>query len=171
MGAPSSGKRSRMDGETILLWIFITIVVVGVGSVAGAVHLGSILSGDGQALPANPFELVFGLISHKVTWPAAATWVLVGFGVIIIAVAVLVVRSVLRRRSKRSRVDAAAQHMAKGRDLRALSLRGATATTASPRPPMPSAVSSTPPRNNAAASTARHCRWRPASPTAKSPAG
>ena len=31
MGAPSSGKRSRMDGETILLWVFITVVVLGVG--------------------------------------------------------------------------------------------------------------------------------------------
>ena len=128
MGAPSSGKRSRMDGETILLWVFITAVVLGVGSVAGAVHLGSLLSNDGQKLPANPFELVFGLLSQKVTWPAAATWVLIGFGVLIILVAVLVVRAVLRRRSKRSRVDAAAQHMAKGQDLRALSLRGATAT-------------------------------------------
>lgn len=128
MGAPSSGKRSRMDGETILLWVFITVVVLGVGSVAGAVHLGSMLSNDGQKLPANPFELVFSLLSQKVTWPAAATWVLIGFGVLIIAVAVLVVRAVLRKRSKRSRVDAAAQHMAKAKDLRALSLRGATAT-------------------------------------------
>lgn len=42
--------------------------------------------------------------------------------------AVLVVRAVLRKRSKRSRVDDAAQHMAKGQDLRTLSLRGATAT-------------------------------------------
>ena len=128
MGAPSSGKRSQLDTETVLLWVFITIVVLGVGSVAGAVHLGSILSGDGQTLPANPFELVFGLVSQKVTWPTAATWVLVGFGVFIIVVAVLVVRAVLRKRAKRSRVDTAAQHMAKGRDLRALSLRGATAT-------------------------------------------
>ena len=128
MGAPSSGKRSQLGAETILLWIFITVVVLGVGSVTGAVHLGSMIAGDGQKLPANPFELVFGLFAHKVTWPAAATGVLIGFGVGIVALAVLVVRAVLRRRSKRSRVDVAAQHMAKGRDLRALSLRGATAT-------------------------------------------
>ena len=35
MGAPNSGKRSQLDGETILLWIFITVVVLGVGSVTG----------------------------------------------------------------------------------------------------------------------------------------
>ena len=67
MGAPNSGKRSRMDGETILLWVFITAVVLGVGSVAGAVHLGSLLSNDSQTLPANPFELVFGLLSPLFT--------------------------------------------------------------------------------------------------------
>src|SRR5690242_14533649 len=55
MGAPSSGKRSQLDAETVLLWVFITVVVLGVGSVTGAVHLGSILSNDGQKLPANPF--------------------------------------------------------------------------------------------------------------------
>ncbi|MFC8041744.1 type IV secretory system conjugative DNA transfer family protein [Paenarthrobacter sp. NPDC057355] len=128
MGAPNTGKRSQLGGETILLWIFITVVVLGVGSVTGAVHLGSMIAGDGQKLPANPFELVFSLFSHKVTWPPAAAAVLIGCGVVVVALAVLVVRGVLRRRSKRSRVDVAAQHMAKGKDLRALSLRGATAT-------------------------------------------
>ncbi|UOD83455.1 type IV secretory system conjugative DNA transfer family protein [Paenarthrobacter ureafaciens] len=127
MGAPS-GKRSGLDAETTLLWVVIAVVVAGVGSITGAVHLGSILSRDGQELPANPFELVFSLISHKVTWPPAATGVLIGFGVLALVIAVLVVRAVLRRKAKRSRVDAAAQYMAKERDLEALSLRGATAT-------------------------------------------
>ncbi|BCW86452.1 hypothetical protein NicSoilE8_41250 (plasmid) [Arthrobacter sp. NicSoilE8] len=128
MGAPTSGKRSGLDAETTLLWVFIAVVVAGVGSITGAVHLGSMLSHDGQELPANPFELVFSLISHKVTWPPAATGVLIGLGVLALVIAVLVVRAVLRRKAKRSRVDAAAQYMAKGRDLKALSLRGATAT-------------------------------------------
>ncbi|MCX8456559.1 MULTISPECIES: type IV secretory system conjugative DNA transfer family protein [Paenarthrobacter] len=128
MGAPNSGKRSGLDTETTLLWVVIAVVVAGVGSITGAVHLGSLLSRDGQELPANPFELVFSLISHKVTWPATATGVLIGLGVLALVIAVLVVRAVLRRKAKRSRVDAAAQYMAKGRDLKALSLRGATAT-------------------------------------------
>ncbi|WP_427019535.1 type IV secretory system conjugative DNA transfer family protein (plasmid) [Pseudarthrobacter sp. P1] len=128
MGAPSSNKRSQLSGETIILWVIITAVVLGVGSVTGAVHLGSLLAGDGQQLPGNPFALVVGLFKGTVVWPAAATWLLIGFGVVVVAVAVLVLRAVLRRRSRRSRVDVAAQHMAKGRDLRALSLRGATAT-------------------------------------------
>ncbi|MEC3853088.1 type IV secretory system conjugative DNA transfer family protein [Paenarthrobacter ureafaciens] len=128
MGAPNSGKRSGLDAETTLLWVFIAVVVLVVGSITGAVHLGSMLSHDGQELPANPFELVFSLISHKVTWPPAATGVLIGFGILNLVIVVLVVRAVLRRKAKRSRVDAAARYMAKGRDLKALSLRGATAT-------------------------------------------
>lgn len=128
MGAPSSNKRSQLGGETIILWVVIAIVVLGVGSVTGAVHLGSLLSGDGQQLPGNPFALVIGLFVGTVVWPAAATWILIGLGVVVLALAVLVLRVVLRRKSKRSRVDVAAQHMAKGKDLRALSLRGATAT-------------------------------------------
>ncbi|WP_139006911.1 type IV secretory system conjugative DNA transfer family protein [Arthrobacter crystallopoietes] len=128
MGAPNSNKRSRLDGETLILWVLITAVVLGVGSVTGAVHLGSLIAGDGQQLPGNPFALVIGLFTGTVVWPPAAMWVLIGLGAVVAVLAVLVLRAVLRRRSKRSRVDVAAQHMAKGRDLRALSLRGATAT-------------------------------------------
>ena len=82
MGAPTSGNRSGLDTETTLLWVVIAVVVAGVGSITGAVHIGSMLSHDGQELPANPFELVFSLISHKVTWPPTATGVLIGFGVL-----------------------------------------------------------------------------------------
>lgn len=128
MGAPSGNKRSQLGGETVIPWVIITVVVLGVGSVTGAVHLGELLSGDGQQLPGNPFALVVGLVKGTVVWPEAATWVLIGLGVVVLALAVLVLRVVLRRKSKRSRVDVAAQHMAKGKDLRALSLRGATAT-------------------------------------------
>lgn len=128
MGAPSSNKSSQLGDETIILWVVIAVVVLGVGSVTLAVHLGSLLAGDGQPLPGNPFALVVGLIKGTVVWPAAATWVLVVLGIVVLALAVLVLWMVLRRKSKRSRVDVAAQHMAKGRDLRALSLRGATAT-------------------------------------------
>ncbi len=128
MGAPNSGRRSQLDPGTVLLWVLIIAVVLAVGAVTGAVHLGSALAHDGQRLPANPFELVLGLLARKVIWPAPSTWVLAGLGAVVAACAVLVARAVLRRRAKRSRVDAAAQHMAKGRDLRALSLAGATAT-------------------------------------------
>jgi type IV secretory pathway TraG/TraD family ATPase VirD4 len=128
MGAPDSGRRSQPDPGTVLLWVCIIAVVVVVGAVAGAVHLGSALAHDGQRLPANPFELVLGLPTHKVAWPAAATWALAGLAAVIVVLGVVVVRAVVRRRAGRSRVDAAARHMATGRDLRALGLRGATVT-------------------------------------------
>jgi hypothetical protein len=72
-----------------------------------------------EDLPANLFWLVLGLIAHEVTWPAPATWVPVVLAVVIVMVTVAVASMVRRRHARRSRVDAAAQHMAKGRDLRA----------------------------------------------------
>ena len=128
MSAPNRNKRSQLGGETVILWVMIAVVVVGVGSLTGAVHLGSLVAGEGQELPGNPVSLVLGLIKGTVAWPAAATWVLVGLGVVVLALVMLALQVVLRRKAKRSRVDVAAQHMAKGKDLRALSLRGATAT-------------------------------------------
>jgi type IV secretory pathway TraG/TraD family ATPase VirD4 len=128
MGVPDSGRRSQPEPGTVLLWVCIIAVVLAVGAVAGAVHLGSALAHDGQRLPVNPFELVLGLLTRKVAWPAVATWVLAGLGAVIVVLGVLVVGIVVRRRAGRSRVDAAARHMARGRDLQALGLRGATAT-------------------------------------------
>jgi type IV secretory pathway TraG/TraD family ATPase VirD4 len=128
MGAPNSGRRSQPDPGTVLLWVLIIAVVLVVGTMTGAVHLGSALSHDGQRLPANPFELALGLLTHKVIWPAPSTWVVAGLGAVIVMLGALIVGIVVRRRAGRSRVDAAARHMAKGRDLRALSLAGATAT-------------------------------------------
>ncbi|MDQ4490780.1 TraM recognition domain-containing protein [Sinomonas sp. ASV486] len=129
MGAPGRGHRAAQPAlETTLLWAGIIAVVLVVGALTLAVHLGSLLSGDGQRLPANPFELAIGLLTHRVTWPPAATWILAVLGAAVLALAVLVARAVLRHRARGSRVDAAAQYMAMGRDLRALTLAGAIAT-------------------------------------------
>lgn len=70
------------------------MILVGAGATTGAIHLGSMVAGDGQQLPKNPAELLVGLIKGTVTWPAPATWILVGFGVILVALATLITRAV-----------------------------------------------------------------------------
>ena len=125
MGAPNK-KASHLSGETIALWAVLAVVMIGAGSTAGAIHLGSKVAGDDQQLPKNPAELLVGLIKGTVTWPAPTTWILIGFGVILAALAVLITRAVLKSKSKRSRVDAAARYMATPKDLKAQTLRGAT---------------------------------------------
>lgn len=82
--------------------VLLAIVMVGAGATTGAVHLGSLIAGGGQQLPKNPAELLVGLIKGTVTWPAPATWVLVGFGVLLVALAVLITQAVRKSASKRS---------------------------------------------------------------------
>ncbi len=69
MGAPNK-KASHLSGETIALWAVLAVVMIGAGSTAGAIHLGSKVAGDDQQLPKNPAELLVGLIKGTVTWPA-----------------------------------------------------------------------------------------------------
>lgn len=126
MGAPNK-KTSQLSGETLALWVVLGIVLIGAASVAGAIHLGSWVAADGQQLPKHPAELLVGLFKGTVTWPAPSTWILVGFGVVLAGLAILITSAVLKGKSKRSRVDAAARYMAMPKDLKAQTLRGATA--------------------------------------------
>ena len=126
--APRARRRRRGDPASGI--VISRRRVSAVGSVAGAVHLGPCWPATRQQA-ARPTRLSWSsawLAQGTVAWPAA-TGVLIG----------------LRRpdrpgggRSggpcgaahggKRSRVDGAARHMGRGRDLDALSQRGATAT-------------------------------------------
>jgi type IV secretory pathway TraG/TraD family ATPase VirD4 len=132
----SSG--SRIDPGTVVLWIVLVLVVVGVGAVTAAVHLGRRLAGSAAAgtepLPGNPFELVIGLGTGTVAWPAPATWVLAGLGAAGLLLAGLATAVTVRLRRRRSRVDRAARHMGRGTGknspLHALSHRGAAASAA-----------------------------------------
>ncbi|MGO2938694.1 MAG: conjugal transfer protein, partial [Glutamicibacter arilaitensis] len=60
-----------MGSEAILVWIGVIVVVVGVGSIYAAMFLGHKIAGTGEALPADPFSLVFGLFGGKLNWPGA----------------------------------------------------------------------------------------------------
>ena len=134
--SPASGQRrtrtSGANGNTdgLIVGALAVLVLVGVGSVTAAVHLGNQLTpvpvGSPQTnLPTNPFDLAAGLIGGDVAWPPAATWLLVAGGVLLLLLAITVTVLVLRWRRRRSRVDAAARHMGRGKDLAALTARGA----------------------------------------------
>lgn len=78
-------------------------------------------------------------------WPTAATFVLVALVVVLVGAAVGVWAQIERRRSRRTRVDAAASLMGRGHDLAHLTKKGQTATakrlgvTAPPPPGTPAA--------------------------------
>lgn len=149
MSTPNNRRRDPggISGEVILLWIGIVLVVVVVGFVYAAMHLGHRLAGSGVEVPGNPFAVVFGLLGGDLPWPGAAGWwALGGTGVIVIVLGALVGLAVHSLRRRRSRVDRAANYMGRGRDVESLSRKSAQATarrlgvTASPGVPIGRAI-------------------------------
>lgn len=125
MSAPN--RKGTGLGDGLGIWLAIgAAVVIGGGSWVSA-HLGSWMAGLASP-PAHPVDLVAGLAKGRVPWPVQSTIVAcVLLGVLIsLTVTVLVVRS--RTAHKRTRVDKAAVHMGRGKDLDHLGTKGATAT-------------------------------------------
>ncbi len=119
---------SGVNGDAALIWVGIVVVALVVGVPYAAVHLGHRLSGTGAVLPGNPFDLFFGLLDSTVPWPPSGTWVAGGLVLGLCLVAALLTMLALRLRRGRTRVDRAATYMGRGRDLHALSRKGATET-------------------------------------------
>jgi type IV secretory pathway TraG/TraD family ATPase VirD4 len=125
MSAPN--RKGTGMGDGLGIWLAIgAAVVIGGGSWVSA-HLGSWMAGI-AAPPAHPIDLVAGLVKGRVPWPVQSTIVTcVLLGILIaLTVTVLVLRS--RTAHKRTRVDKAAVHMGRGKDLDHLGTKGATAT-------------------------------------------
>ncbi|SFU10572.1 type IV secretory system conjugative DNA transfer family protein [Arthrobacter sp. ov118] len=125
MSAPN--RKGTGLGDGLGIWLAIgAAVVMGGGSWVSA-HLGSWMAGLASP-PAHPIDLVAGLAKGRVPWPVQSTIVAcVLLGILIaLTVTVLVVRS--RTAHKRTRVDKAAVHMGRGKDLDHLGTKGATAT-------------------------------------------
>ncbi|MDN5763240.1 MAG: TraM recognition domain-containing protein [Microlunatus sp.] len=116
-----------MGTEAILLLIGVLIVVIGGGTLYAAVRLGHQIDGSAEGLPSDPYELIFGLFSGKVSWPAAGAWILAAAAVLVLALVLLFVLAWRKGRKKASRVDRAASVMGSGRDIEPLSRRNAAA--------------------------------------------
>jgi type IV secretory pathway TraG/TraD family ATPase VirD4 len=123
-----SGGGSQHGAELVLLWAFIGIVGVVGGLVTASVHFGASLDDSRQALPANPFTLMFGLADKRIRWPSSATAVLIAFVALLLLVAAVATVVYLRHQKGRTRVDRAASRMGCGRDIAPLGQRNATET-------------------------------------------
>nr|WP_298324982.1 TraM recognition domain-containing protein [Haloactinopolyspora sp.] len=131
MSTPNNRRRDPggLGAEAVLVWVAIVVVVIVVGSVYAALHLGHRLAGTGTQVPADPFSAVFGLLGGDVAWPGAAGWWVVGgLAAIGVLLAVLVGLLLRRLRRNRTRVDRAASYMGRGRDVEALTRKNAQAT-------------------------------------------
>lgn len=127
----ASRKRVGAGGahtEALLLWSVIGIVLLVVGLVTAAVHLGAALDGRGERVPGQPVTLLADLARGRVAWPDHATIVLIGLVVVVVLVALAAAVLWRQLRTAGGRVDRAARHMGGGRDLAALDRRSAMAT-------------------------------------------
>lgn len=73
MSTPNNRRRDPggLTGEVLLLWVAILLVVLVVGSVYAAMHLGHAIAGTGLDVSADPFTVLFDLLSGDLAWPGA----------------------------------------------------------------------------------------------------
>ena len=77
MSATNKRGQGGLDGSTIALAVGVGVALVVLGTVWGAVALGSQLDGVNAGATGDPFEVFFGLIRGNVVWPPSATWMIV----------------------------------------------------------------------------------------------
>jgi len=114
---------------SILRFSALGLLVLVVAVVWVSAHAGAALAGD-PVPPANPVRLVAELGSGETSWPMEATAVAIVFGLLLLALALMVARRIGVKRRGRKRHDDAALRMGERRDLAPLREAGARATAA-----------------------------------------
>lgn len=127
MSAPNRKATAGSYTEAILLFSALGLLAVVLGGAWVSAHWGSSLAGL-TAPPSHPVELVAGLFKGEIPWSVQSTIIAAGIGIILLVLAVLVALLVSRAGKTRTRVDKAAVHMGRGKDLNHLSTKGAKAT-------------------------------------------
>ena len=118
-----------MMGQAVLPFVLVGLIVLVLGGGWVCLQLGSRLAGN-PAPPTGLSALLEGLLRGTIQWPVQATVVAIVLMVVLIALAVLIGLLVGRpgNGGKKPRVDKAAQHMGKGKDIAAYTHKGATKT-------------------------------------------
>jgi type IV secretory pathway TraG/TraD family ATPase VirD4 len=113
--------------ETVVVLTIVGVVVLVVGAITAAAHIAVAIGPSPEHLPGNPFDLALGLARGTTRWPRDATVVLGALAVVLLTAVGAGIAGVLWWQGKRSRVDRAARHMGRGRDLAALRRKSAAA--------------------------------------------
>lgn len=127
MSAPNRKGTSGSYTEGILLFSAMGLIAAVLGGAWVSAHWGSTLAGI-AAPPSHPIELVAGLFKGEIPWPVQATFIAAGIGVLVVILGVMVALLATRSGKNKTRVDKAAVHMGRGKDLTHLSTKGAKAT-------------------------------------------
>lgn len=128
MSAPTRGRGpSRGIGPLLLPALMIGAFLLTC-AVWAALRLAGLLTGADYTAGRDPVAAVTAVVTGEAPWPAAATVVAAGLGVVLAGVAVLAGQRGARRRARGSRVDVAARHMGRSGQIAPLTLAAARAT-------------------------------------------
>jgi len=117
---------SAVAAEHVLLFTGLAIVLIGGGVLYAIAHLGHRLDGAGITVPANPWDVLFGMVvGDDLPWPESTPLVATASGAVVLILVVAITWAVVRRRGRRSSVGQSAQLMGTGGDLEALTAKGA----------------------------------------------
>lgn len=121
---------SGIGTGTQLLFGTVGLYVVATAVTYVAVALGQAMTGKHAPIEGGFFGVLFGLASHKVTWPGTAAWVVLIGEVIVLALLAIAGLLLARRwRSRTTRVDRAARYMGAGRDIAGISAKSVAASS------------------------------------------
>lgn len=125
-------RRVRQPGrQDLQLWGLMGAVgmaLVACWVVSLSVKLGFIVTGEGTPaaqVPWNPAGVVIGMVSGELVWSVASVVVLVAIWVVLVIGVIAVLVWLQQRRSTRTRIDAAAEQLASGKDIASLSRQAA----------------------------------------------
>jgi hypothetical protein len=119
---------SLLAPQNVAVVILIGVVFAGGAIAWGSLKLGMAWAGTTADVPNNPLNLLLLLFAGKIPWPREATY---SAGFIVASVVLLtlgVLMPVNRLRRRRTRVDPAAKHLGRGRDIAATSRTTVAAT-------------------------------------------
>jgi type IV secretory pathway TraG/TraD family ATPase VirD4 len=122
MGRGEHRHSSGHPGPELTVILFAVIAAVLL-AVEASVHVGAAIDGWRQQPPWSPLVLALDLAGGKVDWPAAATVVLVGVLLVLVAGGGTVGVMMLRRQRPAGHPDRAARLLGTGRDLAPVSLQ------------------------------------------------
>jgi len=118
-----------MGAETVLMSVAVGLIITVLGSLYAAMYLGHRLAGDDVTLPSDPFALTFGVLGGDLPWPGVFGWViLAAVPLVLLTLGVMVLSWYMKGTKNRSRVDPAAVHLGRARDVESLRTEAARAT-------------------------------------------
>lgn len=129
MSAPRKRGPGGLAAEALLLWAALAAAVIGIGGVNLCVRVAAELDGVSVPLPDDAFSLFFGVLRGSLHWSRTATALAIALGVGLVFVALAAVLSARGRRAGNRRLDRAATLLGRGKEIAAISARGARASS------------------------------------------